>query len=250
MELGAAARLNILETYRSLALQVPGTTFDSRAGFHLVRGPADLFFCNYAAGFNLGPGTEDAVVASITEQARGQRRLSIFLISGDQPADLERRFRRHGFECINELRQMSSCAVPPLADVDIREALTEPDRRSAGEFMVGVFFPWTEGVTKRRIVEAMVGSSHRLFTSHDRHVTTGVVMVVETEGATGLYSLGVDEAHRGRGIGADLVRHIQHVAAERGTPVTLQCSGLLTSWYRDLGFADFGFVRALHFRPE
>jgi ribosomal protein S18 acetylase RimI-like enzyme len=237
-------RSNALATYVGLVGSVEGAVVSKPIGFTLVRGPGVFSFCNFAAGFDLAPGDVDAAVDFLVGQATECFEFYVFSISGDEPADFDKRLEERGFQCRQSLVSMASSAPIEAKDVGAR-VVTEPDdRRAVGDFMARQFF-WRMGREARQgIAAATAASPHTIWVVGDGSDPIAAVMLVEQPDAVGLFNLCVATESRGKGLGSDLVRAVQSAASRTGRTVVLQCGEELAGWYSNLDFERVGSIGA------
>lgn len=242
------ARQNLLATYSGLAETVEGVKRVESEGFDFYSGPVEFAFCNYAAGFDLESGLVEPVVARLKSHALSRPVFFVFGMGGDRPEDFADRLVRAGFECRQNLVQMSAPGVDEgepglLRATDVRQ------RALVAEFMAANFFGRAGEDVRRRISRATQTSPHDLWWIEEDGIPVGAVMTVATDGVIGLYNLCVAESHRRRQLGAGLVKAVRQMAGG-GRHVVLQCDHLLAMWYERLGFEDLSWVSAYALRVD
>lgn len=242
------ARSNAISTYVGLALAVNGTTVSDEHGFTLCQGPREISFCNFAAGFDIASEQEaELVVEHLVARTRDVPATTTFVMTGDRPGDLGQRLVDAGFESHHTLHQMVDHSASAVSGTELEEAVQPADRLLVTRFMAEQFF-WRAGQGLReQIAQATAATTHRLYWAGTRHSPSVAVMLVESEGAIGLYNLCVRPEDRGAGWGSEAVRFAQRLAAARSSALCLQCDSALKEWYSRHGFDPVGEARAFHF---
>lgn len=235
----AAGRVNVLATYEALARGVPGASVERDEAWLASFGPADLSYCNFAAGFDCeDPGRWNRLM----ERARKAPVFWAFTMAGDRPTDVTERLLRHGFVPRQSLAQMAWHGEATSCGPDWRLATGPEDRQAVAAFMAAQFF-WRSPEASRT---AIAGSTERsgldLWGLWRTDGLAAAAMTVQTDDALGLYNLCVRDDLRRRGIGESLVVAVKSLSM--GRPVVLQCEPALAPWYERQGFATFSFLDA------
>ena len=123
-------RSNTLATYVGLVRAVSGSRVTQDHGYTLVRGPGPFSFCNFAAGFDLD-GEIGGVLEDLKAQAEDCFGFYVFVMSGDEPGDLEDRLVGAGFEVRQELTSLVSETVA-TEPARARLVVGDKDRRAVG----------------------------------------------------------------------------------------------------------------------
>ena len=243
-ELRKAVRANTLATYLGLVEPVSGTVVTKPMGFTLVRGPGPFSFCNFAAGFDVEESDRAAAIDLLAQNCSDCPGLHVFAMTGDRPENLQERLEAAGFELRLRLVSMVWRPQDVARGADIAEVVDPCDRRHVAEFMASLFFWRLPEEARAAISAATAASRHSLQSIGPAEDPEASVMLVPQSRTLGLYNLCVKPELRGRGLGRDVVRTIQHGAALSGRTITLQCDGLLAPWYERLGFEEAGTVCA------
>lgn len=239
-------RENILHTYLSLANAQPLTRVSQRPDYTLCTGPAELSFCNFAAGFSLGSDEEVALqtLRDLRDQVSGNRRFWLFHMAGDRPLELSSWLLEAGFVPRHGLVEMAHEPIQRPRDAELRLSETPVERIRIAEFMATLFF-WRLGWEYRdQVARATAGSGLELYGYEERGELVGALMLSPTGRSIGLYNLCVEDSRRNHGLGSALVRTVQAISYERGLPLVLQCDSSLKPWYARLGFRTVGQLTA------
>jgi ribosomal protein S18 acetylase RimI-like enzyme len=238
-------RSNALATYLGLVASVEGSQVTRCQGYTLVEGQGPFSFCNFAAGFALECADVGAVVESLRNHAEGRFGFYVFVMSGDEPGDLDSHLVRAGFEHRQRLVSMASTQVCTAEPVEAQLVANLEDRRSIAAFMARQFFWTMPDQAKEAIAAATAASGHTIWRVGGASEPEAAVMLVEQPDCVGLFNLCVRPELRSRGLGRSLVKAVQSASKLSGRPVVLQCSDDLTGWYSDLGFERVGHILAL-----
>ena len=244
-------RENLLETYLGLAKAVPEATVSIRDNCIVARGPEDLSFCNFIAGF--GPVENPAARLSwIAEEASQHSSLWVFSIEGDQPYRIDKDLQARGFvqrQFLNQMILVDDTQLEKPPTVQIRIAESQATRVELCRFAARTFFTRTPDDVQNRIAEATANSKHQLYGMSDDKGPSVAMMLCESESCLGLYNLCVRSDWRRRGLGGEMVAFAKEKAHELNRPLVLQCDSSLIRWYENRGFHSFGTVRAYTFSP-
>ncbi|WP_430504899.1 GNAT family N-acetyltransferase [Haloparvum sp. PAK95] len=138
----------------------------------------------------------------------------------------------------------------PGTDVEIREATSDDAERLAGVYRSAyahnrkIGFPASaESATRSEVVEWI--TAHTVFVAVAESAVVGGVRLTEPEPARGKISrFGVHEDWKGRGIGGELLAHVEEVCRNRGyDSVRLTTPGdhpFLPGFYRSRGYEKTG----------
>lgn len=239
-------RENILHTYLSLAGAQPHTQVWQLPEYTMCTGPAELSFCNFAAGFSLSSDRHLALstLQELKQRVVDNRRFWVFHLSGDQPSNLPTLLLEAGFVPKHGLIEMAHGPSPTAPGLQLSHWVEPEDRNRVAEFMANVFF-WRMGREYRsQVARATVGSGLDLYSFEEDGEVVGALMLSLSGRSVGLYNLCVEDDRRNRGLGSAMVRFVQGLCYERGLPLLLQCDATLQPWYASLGFEKVGRLTA------
>lgn len=229
-------RANVLATYRGLTRPVRGAKHERRPGWEQARGPADLSFTNWAAGFDLPEDGVAGCAAEVRDLAQGRPGFSAFFMSPDRPKDMRDRLGDYGFRPFGRLTALACEPVLPESQLELTPASTPDEREEASRFMARQFF-WRGALSRRReVIQATAQSPHRLYAFREKGKMLAAVMLTETSGCLGIYNLCVEMRLRGRGLGGELLKACLAIADKEGAVMVLQSDPDFSGWYEERGF--------------
>lgn len=239
--------MNLVETYKSLALAAPGTRVDERPEWTWVTGTTPVSFCNFVARFDLCPSQVEQSIPLFRDFARRAKAFWLFVTDYETPVDLGSSFLDAGFEVRQSLTLMGQAGgglggVEDSTGLERFEATGLGDRFLVARFMTDTFFHRSNLAGRDFVTDATAHSKHRLIGWRDGRGLVMAVMLSQSPRSCGLYNLCVRPDAQMRGFGGEAVRHCLAVAD--GLPLVLQCDSDLVAWYARLGFDELGQVRA------
>jgi ribosomal protein S18 acetylase RimI-like enzyme len=235
-------------TYLGLVGAIEGASVTRPHGFTLVRGPGYFSFCNFAAGFVGGDARQIAAV--LLEQAEACLGFYVFLMTGDEPADLHERLGDAGFQVRQTLVGMAAVGHSGEPETGATAVTDLKERRAVASFMARQFFWRMPKDGRDAIAAATALGPHTLWAVGPVHEPEAAVMLVEQPDSVGLFNLCVRPDLRRKGLGSRVVGAVGAHAARQGKPVVLQCEAELAAWYREQGFREVSRVDALSLAPD
>jgi Acetyltransferase (GNAT) family. len=235
---------NLILTYRELAGAVAGAIVETRDGALLCQAPIDLAFCNFA----ILPGDASsapvpALVEEIARRAEARKVTRVFVV-GEDAAGYGASLAARGFRSQQRMAMMIASRPTLGAHRLARPVVSRDERREVARFMIEQFFHRQSSGPRDVIVEATVASPHDLYRVGDNESILAAAMISRSASAWGLYNLCVAPSGRRRGVGAEIVRHLQNLAFLAKMPLTLQCEASLRPWYERLAFEEVGRIEA------
>ncbi|MCB8933636.1 MAG: GNAT family N-acetyltransferase [Chthonomonadaceae bacterium] len=236
--LAKLASLNLATTYLALGKSSEGSTVFEESGFGGCLGPTPHPVCNFAVGLNLGPSDP----ARLAEIASARPQFNIYACPTDRPPDLGAQLEREGFRNAYRLRQMIARGGSAASGIVPSEVRSPSGRDETAGFMMREFFGRSDGPSRDAVRRATAAAEElELHCFDEAGETVAAAMLSRSEGMVGLYNLCVRRDRRGRGWGGAVVQWALSTASEKEW-VTLQCDGVLESWYAKLGFRSIGSV--------
>lgn len=236
------ARENLTHTYVTLASGVPGTVVHRGPHFTQTVARAPLTICNMIIDCQIPAEARAASMEGFANAASVSRAFRVFNMTGDAPEDLGLMLMAEGFS-VEYALTLLKLDSPPKAFTNLELVTTDADRRQIIEFMVGMFFSRRDPTLRRLILEANYRSPFELWVQGTISAPQGAVMLVETEGALGMYNLCVAPRSRGAGVGSNILAFCQAQAASRGRQLTFQADTRMLNWYRERGSIEIGSVK-------
>lgn len=130
--------------------------------------------------------------------------------------------------------------VPPPGPVAEIEAVTDPDDLDDYSGVAASVFGTPEDVERRLDRAALGGDRMRLFLGRVDGEPAGSGLLARSGDVAGVYSIGVLEAFRRRGIGRAMTRAVLRAGRDAGCDAgVLQASEMATPLYGELGFETF-----------
>ncbi len=213
-------------------------------GWIQVQGPLDLAFCNFLAGWNLTDETAAEGAERVAYVCSDRPGMSVFVCTGDSPANMGWHLIQAGFELRHTLIEMAFVGTAPNVPGALHLAQGKEERKRISDFMTRQFF-WRGSYEQRRCIsDATSSSPHQLYYFGEAMAPTGAIMLVPTDNSLGIYNLCVQESLRGQGIGSQVLSLALMLADHMGVPAVLQCEQTLCGWYSKHGFRQIGAVDA------
>lgn len=236
-----ADKQNLILTYRSLVEAVPGSIVTELKGGIFAQGPMRHPICNFALLWDM----HDDELELLRNLNVGSWFHLYYVHNGQEP------WRPRGFSDAYTLALMNR--KHPLEDEDIEplEACPESGRREITKFMAQQFFARSGQSTIDLVANATAnGKNLDLYGFRSKGLISrlfAAAMLVDSEGALGLYNLCVDGSQQGRGHGSRIVKQFISKAQNEGKKPVLQCDEKLVNWYSNLGFERAGRLNAWYF---
>ncbi len=238
------ATKNLLATYFELGLAAGSGEAWHDSGFRACLGDLDHPICNFAADLRLDPWS----VRRLRALAASRGSFNVYVVPSDQPEHLVELLERAGFRKQFELVQMVAkpAAYRPIgvkATLELAEITDLKERFRLARFMSDQFFSRQTDLFRKRVATVTAQAKNlKLYSLGDAQSPKGGVMLSSAEGVLGIYNLCVSSAHRGNGIGAELVNWAMDQADGSDILPTLQCDQGLVPWYYHLGFQSVGLI--------
>ncbi len=245
-EIGRIARENILKTYGDLAVAVGQTEVTDETHFFCCRGPRELPFASFAAGFDFDPHKwMPEVIARLKDLSMQRPGMYTFVLDGDRPGHLGDHLIAAGWQVRQRLAIMAWSPGSASLEPEITLAESADERAAIADFMAWQFFARATRNMRIAIADATRFSPCQLYSFGSPFDPDAAVMVSRTEESVGLYNLCVRKELRGKGIGSRVVASVQSLATRAGHPLILQCDPSLRGWYSRMGMMEIGLLRAL-----
>lgn len=227
---------------------MPGSRLIKNSNYQGVLSLSAYSFCNFLLGFEGDEASMPQILAEVCRWSQLQPALRVFLMSGDEPRNLDEALRSEGFSELHRLIQMVWYPTRSLGRQEWQVCQTTSERETIANFMADQFFSHTESKFRKVVREATALGPHELMHISEDGETIGAVMVAPSQHALGIYNVCVHSERRRRGYGMSLMRSAQLRAIDVGLPLVLQCDERLSGWYRELGFQVFGEMRCFQRR--
>jgi len=236
-----------------LQRQLPGMTCQDDLGLQLADSglPCDTF--NTVCHTRLAPDlAADRIAAVLGHFGAANRPFSWWLGPGDHPADLDRRLTDAGLLAAEseaamaaDLSEVAAQRAPLDGALRIAQVITAEELRRFAAVLAANWDPPDPSVLGfyHAAAELLLapGCPLRLYLAWDGDEAVGTAEVTIGGEVAGLYNVGTAAAHRGRGIGSQLVTTPLEEARRDGIAIgILQAAPGAESLYHRLGFRSFG----------
>lgn len=227
---------SIASSYASMAVQLPGAKLIQHGWGHRVTCDLGHPIGNYAffMDFASWESAEEFPITSL-------RSFNLYLNDHDEVGPelgvFEERMTLHSLVC-------TSALTTRRAQFLVEEARSSENRAAVSQFIAAQFYKNSAAETRHVITNSIANSVDlSLYSISDgTNGIAGAAMLTRSTAVWGIYSVCVDPAFRGRGMGSNLVQELCRIAAVAGRNVQLQCEVSRKSWYLGIGFKAHSFL--------
>lgn len=228
------------QSYLLLAKSLPAHADLSRPGLTIARSHTHFAYSNFI-GIVDKSLAKPSLMREVAEEHFQFIQPNVFLILSDSETGLLSDFQGEGFSEAYRLAVMVKFAEGGQR-APLPTAVSKGERRHVARFMAESFLQSLPFGARQTVIAATADSALELVALPDvsaKHLDSAAMFAVLEE-EIGLFNVCVDRRKRGLGLGAELMRRIEHLPDADGKAICLQCHQETIGFYKSLGYAQAG----------